>query len=331
LRTVDPQAGCEWFRVSSHKADNGKRCFETGIQEGILAYFHTITISMSENNAESESPRETVVNAEAEQEKGNKKPILSCCWRCLSRFADNFPRASTVLFRILIPLWILIIIATVCGYYLANFEAPDEFDRNDSFLAKKFAAELFPLNETLDSLFSLPIRCWESYLNKTDEPAFKNTSDYALDQFNSSDEDLYITDYITDHMKECGKKAQGIVLILLDGSKKIALLAATEKMTFNWIRCWNESLTGDFGTHIPTPEQIEAAANQPDFYEMIWRLDRAHKYEIYLEELGDDSPRNTLKALDWSIRNATGRYNCTSNTSGTAWFWFTVMTTVGMF
>jgi hypothetical protein len=274
-------------------------------------------------------------------------PTPSCYKYCIADIAEDFPRATTICCRIVLPLWILICIAAICGYFLALQEAPSEYDRNDQIVAKRFVVEQFPLNETFNALFDLPSLCFEIYLykhNETEEELLEaatfglgeNATPELFQPGNDEDE---IIEEIRQHMDQCGGKAEAVVRGLLDYTAELVLLAdPTEQLSFNWIRCWNVSRLGTFLVYSPSEEQLEAAARQREFYDYTWREDRIRLYETYLDELTTDeilfSRNESLairsEAFKRSVDDATARDSCTQNTSGSAWFWFTVMTTVGM-
>ena len=136
-------------------------------------------------------------------------------------------------------------------------------------------------------------------------------------------------------MGTCVEKAAKYVNLILTLRDKASIELAGQDLSFNWIRCWNITEHGTLKTFRPDQKQIKAAANQEVFYEKSWKQDQQRLKEEYNEEEhGDDdsleSKVETLKALVGSINNATGRASCEANVAGTAWFWFTVMTTIGM-
>lgn len=100
---------------------------------------------------------------------------------------------------------------------------------------------------------------------------------------------------------------------------------AFNSLSFNWNRCWDLTSNSQF-VFYPSREMIRAAhpAQQEEYYEQEWRLMQETLYEKYLPELGDD-----YEAYLRSVQEATGASACEENMGGTAWFFFTIMTTVG--
>jgi hypothetical protein len=239
-----------------------------------------------------------------------------------------------VVFAIIFPLWGLIIIAVVCGYLLAQFEAPTEFDLNDLIIANQFTLQNFDL-DVLNNLVDLPIDCFEAYLDSKDlgdtdisllDLTDRFTYSYDVDEvpelIETIGEELSL---FRGHMVNCSEQAEKLVETSSLIQNKTSLILATSDLTFNWIRCWNETEVGSLKTFHPSPLQIQAAADQTSFYRSVWKEDRER---IFREYLADESI-GRIEALNWSVLEATGRDHCTANIGGTAWFWFTIMTTVG--
>lgn len=282
----------------------------------------------------------------------------------------NYPRCGSIFCHILIPLWILILIAGVGGYILATFEAPNEYDVNDEILQQRFWLQNIPLNETSDVIFDLPLTCFERYLelqndtllslslsfddndnifetalwDRNNEGPFFNQLSNTI--FNSSTIEETMDD-LRDFLMTCGQQVQSMVSKLVQRTADSVSLTATEELTFNWIRCWDRTVYGNPERfHVGTDGQISAATNQSAYYESIWSSDQQRLYEEYLAVEGltvngttdpNDARAATAinlrrgEALNASVIDATGRDGCTQNTGGTAWFWFTVMTTVGTY
>ena len=314
--------------------------------------------SMSSNSSLESRLQQDDIDPVDEQQHQPRKAFCGCC----GGFCDRFPRTSTVLFRIVIPLSLLIFYMAICGSYLAGFEAPNEYDWNDGIVARRYTLERFPLARVLDMLFELPSKCWESYLTNKTLLELYPSSDRAMRCLEKSDEwihklpdvsietlletiscldldwELVLSDTriltctaeemleISNHMKDCGERAEDTVERIIEIVREQSLIDAIEDLSFNWIRCGvnDTDRDGIFRIYSPTQEQLEAALNQSNYYDSVWRLDRAKKYDEYREEGLEHN-----MAYRQSIKNATGRYNCTLNIAGTSWFWFTIMTTVG--
>jgi hypothetical protein len=256
-------------------------------------------------------------------------------------------------FRIILPLWLLIVLSVVGGIFLVHFEFQDELNTNDSIMANFHTLELLDLNTTIGLLLKLPEKCFHDYLttinitgsNLTLADVVEKGGDGAartLADLDSSGLDFteivwldVLSDFLKDDRGGCVDQAAKYANLILTARDKASIELAGQDLSFNWNRCWNISETGPLNTFHPTQKQIEAAANQSVFYEENWKQDQQRLKEEYKEEHVDDDSlkgdlENTLKATLGSIKNATGKASCEPNVAGTAWFWFTVMTTVGM-
>jgi hypothetical protein len=210
-----------------------------------------------------------------------------------------------------------------------------EYDVNDNILAKRFLLQRSPLNKTLTVLFNLPVTCFDQFLVDQFEllpPSSDNITGETSDIEQRGD--YYVNISVSETraaLEVCGQHAESVFTQLFNETSTYVLLTASEQLTFNWIRCWNVSSLGFFPVWSPTKGQLTAAQNQAEFYNMIWRADQERLYEEYKEEANDSAGGriSRLKAFQLSVQDATGRHDCTENISGSAWFWFTVMTTVG--
>jgi hypothetical protein len=108
----------------------------------------------------------TDANAESDQKEQakNAESAAGCCWRCITSIPDTSPRCFSIVFRIIFPLWLLIVLSVVGGIFLSNFEAPNELDTNDLVMANKYTLQVLDLNVTVGLLLKLPEQCFHDYL-----------------------------------------------------------------------------------------------------------------------------------------------------------------------
>ena len=274
--------------------------------------------------------------------KPRQNPIV----RCYKVLPDNFPRLHAICFYIILPLWFLIFMALLGGYLLAGVEYQTEIDANDALLKDQHIQEGLDakggmaVNYLLDHL---PSKCFESYLQ---EQNITNTNYTLYDLVLSSSidkEEVYFTDilqstsdtisYILERLDVCATELEGIAnetdvqeQILLDA---IEGEYVSGDLTFDWIRCWNQSEYGDNFWLGATSEQYDAAQNQTEFYIATWEADLQYKTNLYLYDVDNMTIEEVEQAKRRALNDATGGGSCDYNTAGTAWFWFTVMTTVG--
>ena len=117
-------------------------------------------------------------------------PLLQCIGcNTLLRISDNWPRLSAIIFRVIIPMFSLIIISMAFGFWLAQIEGPEEIKRNNGVIAVQEA--LFRASQ-LERLVirEAPLFCTKIYLeNKMG--LVTNIQDYALDELDYATDILY--------------------------------------------------------------------------------------------------------------------------------------------
>jgi hypothetical protein len=253
------------------------------------------------------------------------------------------PRIAATIFRIVIPMSILLGSAALGGWVLARLEVGAEFDQNDQIMVARHYIEKFDVDSAANALTELPILCLDTYYNRTLEgtdliPELleadvnittpENITDYTGD-FDIAP--AYLWD-LREHMVNCSTRSELLLAVVrrLSDSQELAL--AIEDLSFNWGRCWNRSEFGDYLSWSPTPSQLKGAKTQGEFYAETWRQNQQDLFWQYLDELGDNITENDEEvALNRSLVEATGRTPCETNRAGTTWFFFTVMTTIGTY
>eukprot|EP00980_Cylindrotheca_fusiformis_P027602 scaffold21455_cov116-Cylindrotheca_fusiformis.AAC.19 len=251
----------------------------------------------------------------------------------------KFPRSFAFFLWVFIPLWLLVFLSLLGGNWLTRFEAPKEYATNDAVIKARFLFNLSNPGIYQEKLVNLPMTCFYDYLNETNVtrlPDGRLVPDEAITT------EMLLSD-LSIQMKECSAHAKE-VLDLHNGRQEQVFSLSIVPLTFNWIRCWDQQVYGRHNPVQPTPEQILAAGNQTLFYEETWLADQARLYQGYIRNEttggGNESDTNSTTpcqgltcynrlALDRSVAEATGRHGCGSNIAAAAWFFFTVMTTVG--
>lgn len=178
---------------------------------------------------------------------------------------DNFPRSHGIIFRILIPLWILVAISLLLGYILALYEQESEYQANDEVMVNRFLFQQLPYKETINFMSVLPTACFEFYTflkrketNSTIPPSLrelKNLFGEDLPEItplnNSADVDVEeLADEIAAFMRACEDIGTDLVSQRINYTEtKAALEAATgTPLSFDWIRCWDMDVYGTFHT-----------------------------------------------------------------------------------
>ena len=254
-----------------------------------------------------------------------ERPLFFCC-RHVYNIPNRRPRCYSICVVIILPLWFLVLLSMVSGYFLANLEAPLEVESNDGQLAGR-ASLIFELNRTYRFINELPRLCFDKYQDR-------NASNTTITDRNATFEDLwgYFQNDLEEYMRDCTDVSQDIINYVKDSLEQVRDYQP-EQLTFNWIRCFNKTaVPGGRGWFLPSESERDAVklANQTIFFTETWEQQQE---AFYYEYLGDNNSDPTLeeqtKAFAYSINLATGDQDCNPNSQGTAWFWFTVMTTVG--
>jgi len=282
----------------------------------------------------------TAVDLDDIEEENNNPHVMGISKRyrnLRTLWLENFPRTHGIVFRIVLPLLLIIITTLFLGKELAKLEKGEEIANNNALIRAQHTLTGFPT----DSLFSItdgPTACFNQYLdqklqrNKTNEnktilsgldiPVVSPVMDF-------SDPETTMNE-INSYMQTCKDTANTALQHFID-YKQLELEAATQgSLTFSWIRCWNTTILGDVNPWHPDKAQLSAAVNQSQFYYGSWKHNQtALYYEYLLEKNITDGEYFDKDAFDRSVEDATGEMMCGINVAASAWFWFVFMTTVG--
>jgi len=268
--------------------------------------------------------------------------------RCLGKIITRFPRTIAIVWGILIPLWMLNFLSLILGVWLASKEAPGEIGRNDDELAKEARANL-----TSGSVTSItaaaPRFCAELFMAEEDydqvdiASRITQLSDVTLEQSVRAQSDVFSSQeplgrdmnwtawYL--YMHGCGlavKDYADEVMILTSAAERAS---ADIELSFNWIRCHDDA-TGKFDAYLSDKLPMEELSldYQSETYKRYWDEDRTELQGQYYQEFIEEGLSEAdafAKAVNSSLTDATGGDGCTLNGPGAAFFWFTVMTTIG--
>jgi hypothetical protein len=258
-----------------------------------------------------------------------ERPAFSHCRR-IYNFPDYCPRCCSICVVIILPLWFLVLVSIVSGHFLAQMEAPGEVESNDAQLASR-ASLISELNHTYRIIDELPRICYDAY---EDRGIIIDGGNNNITDKNATFEDIwdYIQADLVEYMNNCTNATQGLIDRVFDGLKEAASYQP-DQLTFNWIRCSNKTaIPGRKSWLKPSQMERDAVklANQTVYFTTIWEQQQeAYYYEYLGDDNLDPTQEEQAKAFAYSISLATGDQDCDPNSQGTAWFWFTVMTTVG--
>ncbi len=250
------------------------------------------------------------------------------------------------------------------GYFLSLLEAPLEVVTNNEIIAARSAyaygthfmnnltintpqicAKLYFSNLTDDDLINQGLDLIEDILVEsidavlTSQPAVVLSNESVptvRDQMNASD--------LINFAGKCGTYIFNEAMNLSITTKSLDTLnTVLSDVSFNWIRCdstrkGNESAASSLSSIIELVwnpfgaiDRLRPSAQEQTVVQH-WNAQQQQLYEVYLAfyvEQGERPLEARSNAFFRSFDEATGFNGCFPNTSGAAWFWFTVMTTIG--
>ena len=268
--------------------------------------------------------------------------------RCVTHFRQDWPRTAAFIFAVVVPLWILIFIAMGFGALLAEYEKMEEIEGNNAILAARAKLAIDQqraIQKTLQCAAD-----WGSYqeLSRQEQATlsvltalpdsnvtFNLTEPLMLDDFTTIDNNNSLFDCIS---SDDGSGAFGNAI-----TREQIQALAFESLSFNWNRCWNRTkyemefdiskpTEASFVFH-PTEEQMYGTrpAEQYRMFSHYWNMSQQEEFERLLPSAENATAEEIRDALDLSIELATGEATCKKNVAATAWFFFTIMTTVGAY
>lgn len=259
------------------------------------------------------------------------------------RLLLRFPGCCVFLIGVILPMFLLMLMALFFGLCLAALEAPHEVEVNDDTCARIFLA-----NRTEQSIVSLttefPRICSEAYLLETELSPFEPILDSVLVNAttfveNNTNAIEGFSDRTTnflelyDYLDACGEAGRTWTMDRFRELEEAVVEIGVSGLTFNWIRCYSggNDLDVDLRNDLLRLNEVHPT-QQYYYYTSRWREDYYRLVEEYQQQIrksGQLSVEEIFEASNRALEDATGGDVCTLNGSGSAWFWFTVETTVG--
>jgi len=227
---------------------------------------------------------------EEEEEEKNDEGFVA-------RVSNRYPRSFHVFFLVVLPLFVLIFVAFVCGAGLAHLESQDEKEANDQAISDY--RDLFFQIEQLDKeVETSALRCLDRFNSTTGSSELINRTELREHIIMCVEEIAEERDKVS---KRVGQDlAEWLWYSLIDAS------------TFNWMTC------------SPDNETVKFSFEQSMYVSGQWEA----SYQKLLEEYQGQG-MSLEEAHDAARQEATGTKNCETNVAAGALFWFTVMTTIG--
>ncbi len=247
---------------------------------------------------------------------------------------ENFPRTHAILFRITIPLTLIMLVTFFLGIQLAHYEKGEEIKNNDDLIRNQYNFTDFPEPELqfvadgpgacFDHYMTLKVPEYENQYNETD----LNGLDFPPVSLGIGKADDLVGE-LRSYMRNCTHHVNAALEEYKKYKQREIKVVSQSSLTFNWIRCWDQDALGSnaLGPVDPffaTQAQKDAAIQQPTFFYDTWQENRIALYTKYLAE-----NYTKTEAESKSVEEASGAGMCSANRSASAWFWFVFMTTVG--
>eukprot|EP00522_Entomoneis_paludosa_P010230 CAMPEP_0172440536 /NCGR_PEP_ID=MMETSP1065-20121228/1163_1 /TAXON_ID=265537 /ORGANISM="Amphiprora paludosa, Strain CCMP125" /LENGTH=536 /DNA_ID=CAMNT_0013189429 /DNA_START=88 /DNA_END=1698 /DNA_ORIENTATION=- len=245
---------------------------------------------------------------------------------------------------VLLPMFFLIFLAFVFGLWLARLEAPEEVAANDDILARTYLA-----NRTRDSVVAYATNisraCLDSYAQDLPTDDFSPILNLVIQNRQTFLDENYVLaqefsqsahnySEIQEYLHDCGEAGRSWVLSRFEEVNLAVVETGLGGLSFNWIRCYEgkRDLNVDLDGDILDLSEIKPI-HQTFYYTTNWIRDYQRLQELYRDELRKSAGALTVEAVfdasNRALDEATGGDKCSLNGSGSAWFWFTVETTVG--
>ena len=210
-------------------------------------------IQSETNSAKSDSYRKQDTAPPQTQDASKQKRRISPCCGILRRF----PRTFALVFQVFLPLYSLIGIAMIFGYFLCRLEAPGEIhDNNMALAADRMMEQLARMNELTVTI--TPLLCLDTYLANVELAALVdnitvfNSQLYMVDGYdvvqqmllsggNFDTRNVTVSNFteMRNFISDCGIEINRMVLEFQDIAFDDTILNeyVGSEVTFNWIKC----------------------------------------------------------------------------------------------
>jgi hypothetical protein len=263
------------------------------------------------------------------------------CTDTMDSFADHYPRLFAIFCGILIPLFALIALATLFGYWISQIESPVEISYNDYQLAiwsqqnvrlqilsdltavtPRICLRLFLQNYTAEKSSSP----WDSVLNLTSATVdgVSNNETLFLVKLGYLIAEEYLPDSVSreysvlnvsevySFLTRCGASIQAGIKNYTALTVVVPDSDAGATLTFNWNRC------SPYRQRDPNFTVSVRPANQSAFYTQNWIDNATAIYDKYYEYYTTapqnlSSPLASALASNRSFFEATGAKDCVVN------------------
>jgi len=234
----------------------------------------------------------------------------------LRKILQTYPRTFYLHFGVIFPLLFLNLTCFICGHFLAKMEMQGELESNDAFLRKIFgenALEATDNEKSRRAFRNLTDLCFHLY--EINESELNSSFNISISHGNDTEIKTYLNDCIKENLEDIISFQDPTELLLKEETSK-------NDLTYDWMLCAPEEK--EIETEINLNLRSKRAAVE-SFYESFLKIRDLimfmHNDDMKAQEFQQDLMEN--------LERVSGHDNCRVHSAAGAFFWFTVMTTIG--
>jgi len=265
---------------------------------------------MVDNNTNKTTPDSTITENSKNDEIQNKTKREK-----IREIVSKYPRTHNLVVYVVVPMILLNLICFLCGHLLARAEKPIEIEANDAYLRHIFSQDVLETSDRVvatKSFQSLTSRCISLYTSsRLDSP---NATSFVIN--NTNDMEMFINDCIKENGHTIDTFHDPVDRILKDES--------TGSLTYNWIACPIDD------EHLEKQTSLDIRSKHSAVIAFNKSYSKMHEeVSLIYEHAGDMGSGNFVNDFMRRIETISGHDHCYINNAGGAFFWFTIMTTIG--
>jgi len=235
----------------------------------------------------------------------------------MQNLIQKYPRTFYVTFGVIFPMMFLNAVCFVCGHFLAKIEMRGEVESNDAYLRKIFSENALEATDNAmarRAFRNLTDMCFHMY--ETSESTSKSSSNISISHLNGTDMQMFLNDCIKENLDDIVTHEDPIDLLLTDQN-------STGDLTYNWMQCSpveNDIKSASINLSLRSKSSAIVSFNE-SFTKIRDVLMFVHSDDLKAKEFQEDLFEN--------LKGVSGHDNCHVHNAAGAFFWFTIMTTIG--
>ena len=322
--------------------------YETGTVEGAITSgdaFRTSTgdstnthCNHSAGNLSGEAEEAAASAIKDDDDDSDDMRDASCCyriarnWTCCYHTLLGWPRTSAILLGVILPMFFLIFLSVLFGFFLARAETPLEIQQNDAAMVQSML-QLSTVRFVVNTTDTIPALCLGLYflqqnVSSLDEyllehllgPGNSSLAAQSPELVSPGREVSVNTSETLQFMVQCGQVAGSIVERTIRNTSAIYRDEVPGDLTFNWVRCYPGARGLGQAGESPTSIDEYRFNAQYEWYAKTWKQSQNETYQALLAEYLADSANSSttteeavLRAKNESYQLATGASGCSYN------------------